>query len=1129
MSNQQSNGTQSDAAEAIYNEQYKGLQIGSYTDQKLRHASAHHLHMTSRRFFIGPIPEGWLQGHRKSWYRSRLRIRNYTSQTLSFKVDPVTFYYSQQDEHGPGPSMQPLEENVALTFTNTNEDPREEEEDEEDDDNEGHEFETTEPEETTDEPEGELRVLQHTLAETESMVDTESEVEPDTESSRNDLTDEEEEDDESTPRQSAPASTKTSSYVYGDGNASSSFVTAREEVSSSSGTDAESSTSTIHACQNLAIPEQRPRSGESRNLSVTAPSIGNASPILLTASAVPSEADSTTQLLKGKQKDSKKMKSKSSAISNFTLEHQEPQDEDDAEQGAYQREGRIPQRITRKMAKYNLDDNIMDKQQRLRSRLAKTGNTIAANRPRRRKLQDGEIVKAERMLVLVEETVKDNLPADYSENENFRMETRTIDKWREFLVVCRKSSAEHAPFVLQMYRTRVIPDVQNPNVKTRPYYEVRLNHKNTSVNLYSSLDKTIVIWYPHKIGTKIYIIRPKSSAHATEWYTFIRQVLGWRRPIKLPIYVPDLGVSLVFKNPFQQLEKRLGMDQDDNQHTTVLSRSAQEEKNVAAAIIRGCIEMLEGRPEWADVLKTWSKTEKMGLAWKRYDRLEWVYGANEENMYGTIAMQSSHELELRPRHHYSTVVKHTADKKLAEKKEDEPPPVEGFLIRLTSQKGIHQRRSKMFYKRLYYFTADHHLLFCRPAKAFPPAPPKLVPTDDSSIPSSREILNQAPLSWDIDPYPIQDGEVEWLSSGNPEYVQRHDEEAYAQWQRNVHNINHADGYIDLCKVRDVRHVQRGSSSTDANLGEGTAVNFNSDVADSRQNDGTTKELDDGRTLEISLENGLVIRLQAYDEVTCGEWVKRLDALVKYWRARSAADAIELQAVRRRNLDLLEIDEEMESMMGQFAKKWEVKKAEASPHLHNMCSLSGCRTIKMSGQLYRKPRRHTTFSRCHVLLADGKLLIFRSTLRKHNGVQIPHIHQEHDTTIDLRDCYIYSGLVTEKDLLYANQTFDSNNPGLHALPRVYLSSDSFTSRDEDTAITFVIWQPTQKTYFRAQEHTLQGTAKRSLRHVSTLGKHGRTIVFKARSRVEKDRWVMSISSEIDRLQEERAEDIRIVPK
>lgn len=35
MSNSQPNGTQLDATEPSYHEQYKGLQIGSYTDQKL--------------------------------------------------------------------------------------------------------------------------------------------------------------------------------------------------------------------------------------------------------------------------------------------------------------------------------------------------------------------------------------------------------------------------------------------------------------------------------------------------------------------------------------------------------------------------------------------------------------------------------------------------------------------------------------------------------------------------------------------------------------------------------------------------------------------------------------------------------------------------------------------------------------------------------------------------------------------------------------------------------------------------------------------------------------------------------------------------------------------------------------
>lgn len=181
---------------------------------------------------------------------------------------------------------------------------------------------------------------------------------------------------------------------------------------------------------------------------------------------------------------------------------------------------------------------------------------------------------------------------------------------------------------------------------------------------------------------------------------------------------------------------------------------------------------------------------------------------------------------------------------------------------------------------------------------------------------------------------------------------------------------------------------------------------------------------------------------------------------------------------------------------------------------------------MSGQLYRKPRRHATFKRCEVVLTDGKLLIFQSALRKRNGVEMSHIHSPFETSIDLDNCYIYSGLVTESDLLYSNQTFDSNRPGHRSLPRAYLSSDLFTSSDEDTAITFVIWQPLKKNFFRAREQGKRGQTKQTFKQVSKLGTHGRTIVFKARSRVEKDQWVLSIASEIDRLQESKPDDIRI---
>ena len=117
-------------------------------------------------------------------------------------------------------------------------------------------------------------------------------------------------------------------------------------------------------------------------------------------------------------------------------------------------------------------------------------------------------------------------------------------------------------------------------------------------------------------------------------------------------------------------------------------------------------------------------------------------------------------------------------------------------------------------------------------------------------------------------------------------------------------------------------------------------------------------------------------------------------------------------------------------------------------------------------------------------------------------------------------------VTEGDLLYQNQTFDSNHPGHHALPRVYLE-DSWTSSDEDTTTCFVIWHNTKKSFFMADAKSGEGNMKRRLRYVSRLGVLGRSIVFKTRSRAERDHWVMSIGMEIERLQQ--AEEIRVVSK
>jgi hypothetical protein len=370
----------------------------------------------------------------------------------------------------------------------------------------------------------------------------------------------------------------------------------------------------------------------------------------------------------------------------------------------------------------------------------------------------------------------------------------------------------------------------------------------------------------------------------------------------LLINVPDLDISVIFKDPF-------GRTPVDNE------KSRGKETLVAESIVAHCIDVLKSRSEWSEVLDRWSKTSKMGLAWKRFDRLEWIHGSNEEHMYGTIGMQTSHDLELRPKHHYPSMIKTDGEE------EEEPAPIEGFLVRLTSQQGVQQRLGKEFSKRQYYFSQDRFLCFCKPAKAFPPHPPD---TDyaDTTIPTYQEIFERNPLQYDILPYPVQEGDITWLASGNAEFLRRRDEEAIAQFGRNIANLQNAEGLIDLCQVNDVR-ISRDSNGLGAD----------SDTAESR--------------FELVLSNNLVVRFKTYNDETRNEWVKRLSALVRYWKNRVKADAEELKTIRQHNLEILNIDERMESLFGQFASKWEVRRAEASPHLYNMCHLSGCRSIKVS--------------------------------------------------------------------------------------------------------------------------------------------------------------------------------------
>lgn len=1062
------------------------LDPDSYTAQRLKHASPEHLHMTSRRFFIGPIPEGWLNSNRKSWYKKRLELSNYSSRSATFHAAAGHGQHRRSMSGLDGPSTAAR---MSLSFPQP--------EDIDDQPSNGG----TPSENDSDEDDVERETINLAPIATNDVEEGQDE---------DPLPEQRDDEDDAANQNSrqhgvAPALDDQSpddtdvnlTKVKTDTKslAAESFRTAREQ--------AEPPEDTVPAIQteDHDNPSNEDPEGQGpSNRASLQPSGFTVEESL--------DANSRTGLLPPENE---------AHMRRGSLKRHDPAPVSD----------NIPYKLGRSNTgvRFKVSEGVHQGRHRIGNKAGRAKDRVVNKALGRDTLREGTIVKMELMLTRIDTTIQ-QVPDDFDENESMKIETRPLEKWREFMIVARKSKRQEGhDFQLQIYKTRVIPEIDDEKTKKKPTHEIRLDPKTARVNLYSSLDKTVVIWHPYKKGTRIFIMRPISTAHSVEWYTFLRDALGWQRPTTLQVDVPDLDVVLKVENPFEEIQVA-GLGAADEE--TAIAQTIAAEKAVAGRIISQCLEMLEGDPEWSSVLKSWSETAKMGLAWKRYDRLEWIYGVNEQKMYGSMAMQKYYDLELRPKQHFPT----TAYGKKG-KLHDEPPPVEGFLVRLTSQKGVQQRFGKAFFKRLYFSTQDQFLMFNRPARSTPPHPPRLATIGGNNIPSAHEIVEKTPLMFDVEPYKLHNGHLSWLSGENRQSAKAHDRNAVEEARRNIANLADADGYINMCNIRKVRLMHWGASVVDESLEEGSDsdVDFHEDVNDTTADDGTTKRIDDERVFEILLDNDLVIRLQAFSKQTRDEWIRRLRKLVKYWKLRTTAEMNTYKAVRQANLQQLNVDEEMEAILGQFAKKWEVGRAQASPELYNMCGISSCRSITLSGCLYMKMRRRAAFHRSQVILTGGQMIVYQGSVRKTTGEEIRHIHQDKQQIIDLKHCYIYSGLIVEDDLLYQNKTFDANHPGMAALPRVY-PEDGWTSADIDVMTCFVVWMNKRKGWFRTAaplQDESDGEGKQTgqrakLRRVRQLGVPGRGIVFKCRSRAERDHWVLSVASEIERVVEMEAAEM-----
>ncbi|GES72911.1 PH domain protein [Rhizophagus clarus] len=519
----------------------------------------------------------------------------------------------------------------------------------------------------------------------------------------------------------------------------------------------------------------------------------------------------------------------------------------------------------------------------------------------------------------------------FSESTATTKPSNTIIKQNSMLVriYFEKESGEHLVEYLRDYDTKSY-DWKELMVKLKPggieFYENKNKlvdriyfTSTTKLSLFSSSDYTILITQPAKHYVKGFILNPRTISLSIQWYQTIYKLFpeSVNKPIpcSLDVIIPDLDVKLRIPLCDNNNEEGGGCNNEDNKVFTLSNVRAEEVINVV-------LNELSEITEWDDVLNKWVKSSNLRLCWKSYEKLEWINLKENGYIWNDLLnspqfVEQAHQLQLRPIEHYPTTVKLSDGTKLTE-----PPPIEGYLIKMTNNKSQNNKSRK------YYFTSqNNYLFFLNPLKASPPPPPNVstVTNEDDGI-QLCDNAQQHPLIYAVSPY-IQDKIV-----GNNDTFMKSD------MKRKAKQILHATGFIDLIEIVEIKCLKN-----DGKIEENLEENLDDEVEG------------EGCLFQLLLKNGGIVSLKAYSKQTRKEWVKHLNELANYWKARLKQDVrIRIdniktnQSIYRENKNNNELRDH----------NWENFKSYADPVIWNGCILDGCRGITKSGLLYH--RKHDMY-------------------------------------------------------------------------------------------------------------------------------------------------------------------------
>lgn len=739
---------------------------------------------------------------------------------------------------------------------------------------------------------------------------------------------------------------------------------------------------------------------------------------------------------------------------------------------------------------------------------------------------EGEILAAEKVLVLVKTSRLQALPHSFNDYED--NSSRVLERWKEYVLVARNTGREDAPLLLQFDKTRHINRVDTTMAVTASKIDVLLTPDMT-FKFYSTLDKTITFWKSSSKGTVIYVLRPRSTESSLRWLALFLRMLGRKKAPTVAIGIPHMGLSLEVALPLPQIQKEQERLKAERGHGHPLINYQDMKSNVAHAtplmlyLYSVAVKLLGCSGYQKDEIMSLIGHNKLGLAWKRYDRLEWLDEEKEESIYYNWVLHNTHDLELRSKRPYSSYVTFENGVTM-----EEPPPIEGYLMRLTTWAGkatINRGLSKLFLKRMYFHTHDNLLFYTSAKHVIPPCPSAEITEklrvigeqhegQDSLNAAITELFESFPLTYEVAPFKVNEkGEIAWLQgSSDTEKVKIHDFAALYEMERRASLVIEADGFLDM---RDIKEIKRADGEDLLSM----PLFFSA-----RQD----QKYDYECMFDVVMTSGTIIRFQAYNAQTRDAWVKRLQELVKYWKRHIYEDTARMNEVRQTNLAQLNVregEDGIDAYIADAAPKWITAASLADPSIFAVVENSWSRSIHLHGELFQKSSKHASFRRYHVVLCKGHVILYALYNRSSAGKVKPDVERRWFKSIDLSSssCYVYSGRITEGDLLQGrDKSFDTQNPGSHFIPRVY--ADGWKSNEDEECRCFVLWFGKKRIIQETdKKHTKEG---KYVRIANRLGVSGTSMVFMTRSRQERDLWVLALNNEIESVADAATRDITV---